>query len=216
MVCLCDTQVSTDDEVIESVRRRVPCGDIVHIFKNHHGVYDELVSSSVAGTTPSLTLQSQDCLVVQYPVCKVDVQKIPKDDYALVKCLLEGTTSMHKSLTGLLNANVESTTLVDSLRNKFAREETLTGSEQWMCPKCSKKVDAATTSWITRLPKVLLVQLKRFFCTLTFQTKIKIPVNFPLQGLDLAGFRTGLSLPLCSHCSDVGSECGYTRLLSDS
>ena len=50
------------------------------------------------------------------------MQNIPKDDYALVKCLLEGTTSMHKSLTGLLNANVESTTLVDSLRNKFARE----------------------------------------------------------------------------------------------
>ena len=200
-------QVTNDDDVIESLRRRVPGGDIVHIFKNNHGVYDELLSSSVAGTAPALTLQSQDRLVVQYPADKGKMEKISKEEHAVVKSILEGTTSKHKSLTTLLSTKAESTTLLTALHNKFAREEPLTGVNQWACPKCSKKVDATSTSWISRLPKVIIVQLKRFYCTMKFQTKIQIPVDFPLQGLDLSSFRTG-SLPhFNAFCLHLGSEC---------
>ena len=191
LICMRAFQIANDDNVIESIRRRVPFGDFVQIFKNHHGTYDELVSSSVAGTAPTLTLQSQDNLLVRYPVEQMEMDKVCGDDFAVVKSIFDGTTSKHSSLNALLNAKVESTTLMTALRKKFALSETLSGADKWQCPKCSKKVDATSTSWISRMPKVLTVQLKRFFCTSTFQTKIQIPVDFPLQGLDLSDFRTG-------------------------
>ncbi len=85
------------------------------------------------------------------------------------------------------NQPKQSTTLVDCFRY-FTKPEVLSTDDLWFCPKCkemkraSKKIDL----WI--LPKVLIVQLKRFNYTRYFRDKIDLLVDCPLTNLDLSEF----------------------------
>ena len=46
--------------------------------------------------------------------------------------------------------------------NAFSREELLSGDDQWYCNKCKQQQDIHKKLELYRLPKILIVQLKRF------------------------------------------------------
>ena len=85
------------------------------------------------------------------------------------------------------NQPKQTTTLTDCFRY-FTKREVLSNDDLWFCPKCkklkrcSKKIDL----WL--LPKVLIVQLKRFNYNRYFRDKIDLLVDCPLRDLDLSEF----------------------------
>jgi len=74
--------------------------------------------------------------------------------------------------------------------NKFLEEERLTGSEQWFCERCERKVDAIKKIDIWKLPPVLVLHLKRFeFDASTFTyRKTENRLSMKLTFLDLSDF----------------------------
>ena len=56
------------------------------------------------------------------------------------------------------------------------------------CPKCKKMRKATKKLTLSRLPPVLLIQLKRFSVNGYFTDKIDTMVDFPLKGLDLTNY----------------------------
>jgi ubiquitin C-terminal hydrolase len=87
----------------------------------------------------------------------------------------------------LASAGNRLATLIDCFKC-FTKKEILSTDALWNCPKCkemrraSKKIDL----WV--LPKVLIVQLKRFNYTLDHRDKIDLFIHFPLLDLDLSQF----------------------------
>ena len=51
---------------------------------------------------------------------------------------------------------------MDSCFQAFSREELLTGADQWYCAKCKEQRDILKKLELYRLPKILIIQLKRF------------------------------------------------------
>jgi ubiquitin carboxyl-terminal hydrolase 8 len=116
--------------------------------------------------------------------------------YSCVRCCKCGcTTDTFEPFTILtlpIDENKE-TTLENSL-NEFSKEESLTGDNQFHCTKCKKNVDATKKMYIWELPKILIVQFKRFkhtykTITPTYSTniisKISTKVSFPFTDFDL-------------------------------
>jgi ubiquitin carboxyl-terminal hydrolase 4/11/15 len=87
----------------------------------------------------------------------------------------------------LASAGNGAATLTDCFKC-FTKKEILSTDALWNCPKCkemsraSKKIDL----WV--LPKVLIVQLKRFNYTLDHRDKIDLFIDCPLRDLDLSQF----------------------------
>jgi hypothetical protein len=59
------------------------------------------------------------------------------------------------------------------------------------CPVCKDHKRAEKKLDIWKLPKYLVIHLKRFSFTSTFRSKIDTLVEFPLEGLDLAQYEKG-------------------------
>lgn len=88
---------------------------------------------------------------------------------------------------------------------EFGAEELLTGADQWYCSKCKEHRDIHKKLELFRIPKVLIVQIKRFqskksantgksgFFNLAYaqicqQEKVDEYVEFPVEGLDIKSF----------------------------
>ncbi|KAF9113243.1 ubiquitin-specific protease doa4 [Mortierella sp. AM989] len=78
-------------------------------------------------------------------------------------------------------------TLISCL-NSFVEPETMDGDNAWNCPCCKKPRKATKQLTISRVPDVLLIQLKRFSSDGPFKNKIKAMVQYPLQNLDLTKY----------------------------
>ncbi|GAA5928675.1 ubiquitin carboxyl-terminal hydrolase [Sporobolomyces koalae] len=68
--------------------------------------------------------------------------------------------------------------------DEFLRAETLQGDNAWNCPDCRRPQTASKRMVLTRLPQMLIFQLKRFSYS-TLELKVETPVDFPLDGLEL-------------------------------
>jgi ubiquitin carboxyl-terminal hydrolase 4/11/15 len=106
------------------------------------------------------------------------------------KRLEKGHLSSSSSIDNAIHAHnkpKESTTLIDCFKH-FTKKEVLSTDDKWNCPKCkemkrcSKKIDL----WL--LPKVLIVQLKRFQYNRYYRDKIDLFVDCPLRDLDLSQY----------------------------
>lgn len=76
----------------------------------------------------------------------------------------------------------------DCLRSYCAAER-LAGDELWRCPRCKKDREAVKKITITRAPDTLVIHFKRFSASRTESArKVRTPVNFPLQSLDMGPF----------------------------
>ena len=76
----------------------------------------------------------------------------------------------------------------DCLRS-YCSAETLAGEEVWRCPRCRCEREATKRILITRVPENLVVHFKRFSASHSQSAKkITVPIEFPLEGLDLEPF----------------------------
>lgn len=119
--------------------------------------------------------------------------------------------TVHKS--NLLN-------LIDCF-NEFIALETPTNL--WMCKaKCQKRVNCAKRMVLATLPRVLLIQLKRFTERSDYMQKINTFVDFPLNNLDLSKFTTDQQnalydlIAVINHSGNVnyGHYTAYARQLN--
>ncbi|KAK4549510.1 hypothetical protein LTR36_006507 [Oleoguttula mirabilis] len=78
-------------------------------------------------------------------------------------------------------------TLQDCL-SSYCSEERLTRDEQWHCTRCQTTREALKRITLTRAPQYLVVHFKRFAQQGRTARKIRVPVDFPLNDLDLAPY----------------------------
>lgn len=87
------------------------------------------------------------------------------------------------------------TTLHESM-DEFTKEETLTGTNQYFCETCKKKVDAKKQIYIWEPPQILIIHLKRFksekFGTYVTTSKTSSTVEFPIEDLDIKNYLSDL------------------------
>lgn len=77
-------------------------------------------------------------------------------------------------------------TLQDCL-DEFTKEEQLGEDDLWYCPQCKKHQQATKRFDLWKTPDILVVHLKRFSNSRALRDKIDAFIDFPLEGLDLAG-----------------------------
>ncbi|KAG0052225.1 ubiquitin-specific protease doa4 [Gryganskiella cystojenkinii] len=77
---------------------------------------------------------------------------------------------------------------LQSCLNNFVEPELMEGENAWHCPHCKKPRKATKQMTLSRLPDVLLIQLKRFSSEGPFKNKIKAMVQYPIQDLDLTKY----------------------------
>ncbi|KAK4987874.1 hypothetical protein LTR50_004326 [Elasticomyces elasticus] len=65
------------------------------------------------------------------------------------------------------------------------KTEVLTEGNTWYCPRCKDQRLASKTLEIYTVPDILIVHLKRFSGARTFNSKLDVLVEFPMEGLDL-------------------------------
>ncbi|XP_069812709.1 ubiquitin carboxyl-terminal hydrolase 50 [Dendropsophus ebraccatus] len=70
----------------------------------------------------------------------------------------------------------------------FFQQQTLTRKDKIFCPSCKTKQDASVNTQIWKLPKILVLHLKRFEYKGQQKRKLKTNVDFPLNNLDLTPF----------------------------
>jgi len=78
-------------------------------------------------------------------------------------------------------------TLLDCFKC-FTKKEVLSDDDLWRCPKCKEFQKATKKIDLWLLPKVLIIQLKRFSYTRYFRDKIDLFVDCPIHNLDLSQF----------------------------
>ncbi|KAI9140732.1 hypothetical protein BKA69DRAFT_1078468 [Paraphysoderma sedebokerense] len=75
----------------------------------------------------------------------------------------------------------------------FAKEEVLEGDEAWYCPRCKSPQNAKKQLSITRLPNILVINLKRFAVMngmygYPIRQKLETSISFPLKDLDMSEY----------------------------
>ncbi|KAH6629282.1 hypothetical protein C7974DRAFT_394208 [Boeremia exigua] len=100
----------------------------------------------------------------------------------------------------------------DCLRS-YCSAERLAGDELWRCPRCKKDREAVKKITITRAPDTLVVHFKRFSASHNESArKVRTPINFPLQGLDMSPFMEKPMLPEQEQYIAKNAPDGLTQL----
>lgn len=89
----------------------------------------------------------------------------------------------------------------------FTKEETLDGDEMPSCEACKTRRKSTKRYTLYRLPKILVVHLKRFSPTERFRQKLSSVVSFPLSGLSLSRYTDSVT---CSsyNCYAISNHSG--------
>ncbi|XP_051131118.1 ubiquitin carboxyl-terminal hydrolase 8-like [Andrographis paniculata] len=70
----------------------------------------------------------------------------------------------------------------------FLKEEPLGPDDMWYCPKCKERRQASKKLDLWRLPKILVIHLKRFSYTRFLKNKLESFVDFPVEDFDLSDY----------------------------
>ncbi|EEB08283.2 ubiquitin carboxy terminal hydrolase Ubp4 [Schizosaccharomyces japonicus yFS275] len=98
-----------------------------------------------------------------------------------IKCLTCQRTSTTFAPFSSLALPIKDTTTSCTLEtciSAFSMQEVLQGNNAWHCPKCDVPRDAKKTMSVSRLPSVLIFQLKRFRMIGTTHRKIETSLEF--------------------------------------
>ena len=86
-----------------------------------------------------------------------------------------------------LSQKAHSIDLLDAL-NLFTSEEQLGSKDEWLCPKCKTQQQAFKKIELWKLPRVLVLHLKRFQHGKYRRSKLAVNVNIPSKDLDLKSY----------------------------
>lgn len=96
--------------------------------------------------------------------------------------------------------------LTDCL-DTFTKEEVLDGDEMPTCERCKTRRKSTKRYTLYRLPKILVVHLKRFSPSERSRNKLSTTVTFPLNGLNLSRYTD--SVTNCSYnCYAISNHSG--------
>lgn len=85
-------------------------------------------------------------------------------------------------------ASAESDLPLERCFQMFTEEEQLSRDDAWYCNKCKDHVQASKRLQFWTLPRVLVVQLKRFTYTRFSRDRLDTAVRFPMHDLDLGPY----------------------------
>lgn len=71
---------------------------------------------------------------------------------------------------------------------EFTKSERLGGSEKWTCPKCAVPMEALKKLELWKVPPVLIIHLKRFYCQYESMGKLTKAISYPISNLSLDQF----------------------------
>ena len=74
---------------------------------------------------------------------------------------------------------------LDDCLDEFEKEETLSENDAWYCPRCKEHQRASKKFQLWKAPDILVIHLKRFSAQGRLRDKLDVPVDFPVEGLDL-------------------------------
>ena len=77
----------------------------------------------------------------------------------------------------MLPVVVNNATLEDCIDAYFSEEV----MDHWTCDECNRKADSKKTQRLWRLPRILIISLKRFSCMNKNNAKIEIPLDLNLN-----------------------------------
>jgi hypothetical protein len=89
-----------------------------------------------------------------------------------------------------------------SCLKEFCKEQKLSLSDNWRCPRCKEFREGKQDMNLWRLPDFLTFHIKRFNMSARWREKITTKVNFPLTGLDMSEWCHGTSPALQNHHPD--------------
>jgi len=92
--------------------------------------------------------------------------------------------------------------------DSFTREEVLDGDEMPTCEQCKARKKCSKRYSLYRLPKILVIHLKRFSPTERFRQKLGTTVTFPLTGLSLSRYADSVSASCTYNCYAVSNHSG--------
>lgn len=93
----------------------------------------------------------------------------------------------HSSLSTQLVKKKDVLSLKDCF-NLYTKTEKLSENDYWYCSKCKNHEPSTKKFDIWSLPKVLVLQLKRFSYSRNYRDKIDTLVDFPLKDLDIKDY----------------------------
>jgi hypothetical protein len=74
---------------------------------------------------------------------------------------------------------------LDNCLDLFTEKEKLGKDDEWYCPECEDLVQATKKFDLWKLPRVLVIHLKRFSYNRYWRDKLDTFIEFPIKGLDL-------------------------------
>lgn len=100
------------------------------------------------------------------------------------------TFDSFSNLTLPLPPHKSQCTLEDCLK-LFTKPEKMAGDDKWFCPKCRQRREASKRIQIWKLPRILVVHLKRFQYEGMWRQKLQTAVNFHMDQVDMSAFVVG-------------------------
>lgn len=204
---------SDEKTAVQPLHFKVACGSINSLFKGSSqqdcqefcqfvldGLHEDL--NQCGGNPPLKELSSEAEKVREKLTMRIassiEWERYLTTDFSVIvdlfqgqyasqlKCKVCGRTSTTYQPFSVLSVPVPRGTRCDILDcfKEFTKIETLEKDEQWSCPDCKKKQPSTKKITITRLPRNLIIHLKRFDNMLN---KNNIFVNYPYT-LDLTSF----------------------------
>lgn len=138
-----------------------------------------------------------------------------------LKCLICGNTStsfnafttLSLPIPEIQHLNKLSVGLMSCLRS-FTKTELLERDNRWFCSSCRKHCDLTKKITVTRLPRILIIHLKRFSILLSGQfSKLDTLVDYPVEeSMDLTEFWPPIGTPISNDSTmDVAKEKEYLK-----
>jgi len=139
----------------------------------------------------------------QVPVDDQPLEKLPKipgvakpslicdwSAEGLKKYYDEKVVSKHSSVSEI-SADQQRAIPLESCINLFTQQEKLSATDTWYCAQCKEHREALKKFDVWKLPRILVVHLKRFQFSRTWREKIETRIEFPVEGLDLTRYVKG-------------------------
>jgi len=114
-------------------------------------------------------------------------QGVLKSSLSCMKCKHTSVTFEPFMFLSVPISSGRSDTLKECL-GEFTKSERLGGSEKWTCPKCAVPVEALKKLDLWRIPPVLIIHLKRFYCQYESMGKLTKAISYPISNLSLDQF----------------------------
>ncbi|XP_072004412.1 ubiquitin carboxyl-terminal hydrolase 50 [Engystomops pustulosus] len=147
----------------------------------HEDITNKKSPSANAGSSSTVESNAAESLISRL------LQGVLKQNTACLEC---GHTSHKEEVFTVLSlpiVSADETNVQDCLEG-FFQQVILTRTDRIFCPVCKLKQDASAKAQIWKLPKILILHLKRFEYKGCLKRKLKTNVEFPMKNLDLSPF----------------------------